>query len=427
MEGGAGNDRIFGGTGADTIVGGTENDFIRGGAGDDEILGEAGQDDIDGETGNDMIDAGPGNDIVRGGAHNDMLTGGPNNDWIFGGDGIDMIDGGDGDDTVLGGLGADGLMGGPGADHLEGGAGEDGLVNDGVDTLIQGDDPTPSDETIGSLSQEISFGRIIGKIIGGVGDAAEFIGGAFIDFLEWTGERVIQFGLRLEHWAANLDNRIVSFAEGVRDGFNWPWKREFWGGWGRAIISGLDILGLSEAWETVFDIIHPWQRAMTIAEITEARKVFGDSIDYGRVRIDTLSIMAGIGGTHVTGYIINTAGGLTNEILIHELTHIWQYEEGGLVYIPEAIGAQRSGGYDYFGVAGLRAAMSQGLDFTAFNREQQGDIARDYYLLRELVVANPLDPNIVQWLADLDVYAYFVDYASTFTRDQLALRAPTNA
>jgi hypothetical protein len=352
-----------------------------------------------------------------------MVTGGPDNDWIFGGDGIDLIDGGDGNDTVLGGLGADGLMGGPGYDWLEGGAGGDGFSEDADDRVIQGDDPNPSDETIGSLSQEISLRRILGKIINGVGDVAEAIGGAVIDFVEWTGDRVIQFALRLEHWAANLDNRIVSFGKGLWDGLsNWPWEREFWGGWGRAVMSGLDVLGLSEAWETVFDILHPWQRGMTVEEIAEARKVFGDSIDYYRVRIDTLSIMAGVGGTHVTGYIINTVGALTKEVLIHELTHIWQYEEGGLVYIPEAIGAQRSAGYDYFGIAGLRAALNQGLDFSDFNREQQGDIARDYYILREWILANPLFTNQAQW-ADLDVYAYFVDYASTLSREQLALRA----
>ena len=36
--------------------------------------------------------------------------------------------------------------------------------------------------------------------------------------------------------------------------------------------------------------------------------------------------MAGIGRTHVTGYVINSTEDLDDSTLIHELTHVWQYE-----------------------------------------------------------------------------------------------------
>jgi hypothetical protein len=69
--------------------------------------------------------------------------------------------------------------------------------------------------------------------------------------------------------------------------------------------------------------------------------------------------------------------------LIHELTHCWQYQHDGPRYLVEALYAQLrygSSAYDYGGEAGLVQAALAGKRFDEFNREQQGDIARDYYV-----------------------------------------------
>ena len=51
--------------------------------------------------------------------------------------------------------------------------------------------------------------------------------------------------------------------------------------------------------------------------------------------------------------------------------------------MPEALAAQFGEGYDYGGVSDLEAKMAAGKDLSAYNREQQGDIVADYFVLRE--------------------------------------------
>ena len=84
IDGGAGNDKIFGGLG---------NDLLSGGAGNDEIKGNSGDDIINGDAGNDKIWGGAGNDALNGDEGNDRLNGGEGNDEydFYVGDGNDVI------------------------------------------------------------------------------------------------------------------------------------------------------------------------------------------------------------------------------------------------------------------------------------------------------------------------------------------------
>ncbi|WP_099431266.1 immunoglobulin-like domain-containing protein [Pseudomonas mosselii] len=141
VNGGDGNDIIFGdlmvfdgvaGTGVEAIRGYvadklgvdsgsvdaramhkyiTENyaefDVSRSNDGADTLLGGNGNDIIFGQGGNDYIDGGKGNDILLGGTGNDTLLGGEGNDILFGGAGNDILIGGKGDDIMTGGSGAD--------------------------------------------------------------------------------------------------------------------------------------------------------------------------------------------------------------------------------------------------------------------------------------------------------------------------------
>ena len=68
--------------------------------------------------------------------------------------------------------------------------------------------------------------------------------------------------------------------------------------------------------------------------------------------------------------------------MIHELTHVWQYVTVGLIYLPQAAPDSLGENYDYGGVADLRAKMAAGEGFDAYNREQQGKIVEDYFVLR---------------------------------------------
>ena len=71
-----------------------------------------------------------------------------------------------------------------------------------------------------------------------------------------------------------------------------------------------------------------------------------------------------------------------HSLLVHEATHVFQYERTGTAYIGHALYAQRRmgrGAYDYGGIEGLK----QGVPYSAFNREAQAQIAQDYFARRE--------------------------------------------
>jgi hypothetical protein len=164
---------------------------------------------------------------------------------------------------------------------------------------------------------------------------------------------------------------------------------------GFAALRTFDLVSGGELVNFVEHVIKPNTRSLTPVEIAEAKRVFGESLGYWRVRIDEWSLIAHYGawdyrrrrkkkaeGMAMTIYNtihfsrkLNTAPGENDmDWLIHELTHIAQHEHAGGVFMVESLIAQGGQGYDYGGPAALA-----GRDFADFNREQQGDIAKDYY------------------------------------------------
>ncbi len=80
--------------------------FVYGQAGNDTIMVSAAihaPEYLDGGDGNDFIYGGGGNDILMGGAGNDYLFGGSNRNLLIGGTGADNLFGGKGDDLLIGG------------------------------------------------------------------------------------------------------------------------------------------------------------------------------------------------------------------------------------------------------------------------------------------------------------------------------------
>jgi len=67
--------------------------------------------------GNDYIDGGLGNDLIFGTGGNDTIIGGAGNDTIFDFDGANLLIGGAGNDSILA-FGVDTVIGGTGADTL---------------------------------------------------------------------------------------------------------------------------------------------------------------------------------------------------------------------------------------------------------------------------------------------------------------------
>lgn len=114
-------------------------------------------------------------------------------------------------------------------------------------------------------------------------------------------------------------------------------------------------------------------------EISDARSVFGSSIDLSRVRIvysPVISAPTTLGDT----IRIPPAYAMPRRVLIHELTHIWQFQTKGSAYISDSLFHQavafltrgdRGAAYDYIVVPGK--------SFHDYTAEQQASIVEDYF------------------------------------------------
>ncbi len=147
LDGGVGNDTVWGNNGRDTLKGGSgddrlesgfERDTIEGGPGDDSIHSGADNDSVRSGAGDDIVRGGFGDDTLEGGSGDDLLIGQGDNDRIMGGSGADTLQGEDGDDMLAGETGDDSLRGGAGRDNLEGGLGKDELLGQGDNDILDG-------------------------------------------------------------------------------------------------------------------------------------------------------------------------------------------------------------------------------------------------------------------------------------------------
>jgi hypothetical protein len=155
----------------------------------------------------------------------------------------------------------------------------------------------------------------------------------------------------------------------------------------------------------------PLTRSLYAWEIQEARRVFAGGLAYESIRVhecaswpDTIDRIGRI-LKRMPASVAPNAVTLGNQCyfpvrllealptpadpeyykfpwLIHELTHAWQYQHLGWLYLIKALSAQFGQGaqaYDFGGQAGLLQAIQQGCCLADFNPEQQGDICRTYY------------------------------------------------
>jgi hypothetical protein len=131
-------------------------------------------------------------------------------------------------------------------------------------------------------------------------------------------------------------------------------------------------------------------RPLTNKEVEAAERVLGTAaIRYRDVRVAHGGIWQFIFKLNrqrafATWHTINLPGHRMNNLplIVHELVHTCQFEKVGSIYIGQGLWAQfrhGTGAYDYGGSTGLNAAHSAGKHFSDYNREQQGQIAQDYY------------------------------------------------
>ena len=143
-----------------------------------------------------------------------------------------------------------------------------------------------------------------------------------------------------------------------------------------------DALLLPEFYRLLSGAFYCNLRSMTDRELFLARTIFGDTIDYKRVRINSKArlISAKYAEAYVTFNTIHYHNKIRDAVFIHEMTHIWQYQRFGSIYISKALQAQKSTeGYDFGGVEGLYNALTTGKKLTEFNFEQQAEIIEAFF------------------------------------------------
>jgi hypothetical protein len=159
---------------------------------------------------------------------------------------------------------------------------------------------------------------------------------------------------------------------------------------------------------------------LTAAETAALVSVFGpQALRYQDIRIAQGGILNTVfrhngGRAFATWHTIHlpTNGRQNLALLVHEVTHVFQYERVGSAYIGEALAAQRRQGmacYQYGGPAGLQSCLHSGERYQDFNREAQAQIAQDYFTRQATgkdvtayetyiaeLRAEPILPNCVQ-------------------------------
>ena len=146
------------------------------------------------------------------------------------------------------------------------------------------------------------------------------------------------------------------------------------------VLKLIDLLPITVVFESILDVVKWNTRSMNDTEIKIAQSVFGKTINYSLVGLDTNSwpVKKGRALAYVSFHTINFFKSIPDTTLIHELTNIWQYRKHGSIYIMESLYAQRwGGGYNYGGKDALEKNIDKGL--MAFNFEQQAEIVEDAY------------------------------------------------
>lgn len=145
-------------------------------------------------------------------------------------------------------------------------------------------------------------------------------------------------------------------------------------------------------------------RNLNAKEMAEARKVFGTSIDLNAVKLTDASLPADfitwLNGNRpfTTMYVINfnSKTKLSMETLIHELTHVWQAENSGGVYMLEALHSQFFGrGYNL----NEKDIQKANGDLLKLEREQQAVLVEEYWKAKFNGQTIRLDLKLIEPLA----------------------------
>jgi hypothetical protein len=243
----------------------------------------------------------------------------------------------------------------------------------------------------------------VGAVGSALSSAVSWIGARFGDAAHWLvdlfkdlPERLMRFGKAIADGLIGLvtflPDAIGALIHGGISGFaHWVWEKAKSGAaWVGTLISRVfDLIGGPELVEFVLHIVSS-ATPLSSSERAAAQSVLGqNALRWDDVRIDEGGVLGLVfklnhGRAFTTFHSINmTAVDRADlSIVVHELTHVDQYEHAGSVYIGQALGDQIAEGahaYDYGGPSGLSADRAAGKHYADYGRERQAQIAQDYY------------------------------------------------
>jgi hypothetical protein len=166
-----------------------------------------------------------------------------------------------------------------------------------------------------------------------------------------------------------------------------PKNAKWWFWFPVLIFKIIDVTLLPEIISLLFSFVKFNSRKLTQTEIIEAKKVYGNNLNYNKIQVDEKSLFAWMGSkfnkTNHLGVVIFNSINFNCKLncnshnhdmgwMIHELTHILQFNNVGSSYIFYALYAQHTSGYYVGDVTNKK--------LSDFNFEQQAEIARFYYV-----------------------------------------------
>jgi hypothetical protein len=142
-----------------------------------------------------------------------------------------------------------------------------------------------------------------------------------------------------------------------------------------------DVLFFFDIFEIIANLFSPNSRLLTDIEKQRCQEVFGNTVDCQLIMYDkrSLPVRRGMAHAYVLFNTIQSWRPIRADIFVHELVHIWQYQNFGAGYIAAALAAQKTaGGYNYTYTEGWHNGS-----FFDLNAEQQADFIQDNYLKRK--------------------------------------------
>lgn len=238
-----------------------------------------------------------------------------------------------------------------------------------------------------------------------VGDAIEAVGDAINDGLNWIGEKL---GFKAPFsWLGGIIKGVFSFVGAVIKGvfgivggilsgvikivgglFTGQWSLMLEGLWdifspiiGSIIVIVAKLISLVQS---IF-YLQGFERPLTDKEKSELKRVFKDSLNYYVIRI--IEGHAGIFGINSRAFTLGNTIYMKKksfpiDLLVHESTHVWQYQQTGNRYASDALAAQWFVPDEYSWEREINTRNKD--DWSDFNNEAQAQLLQDIWINGEL-------------------------------------------